>query len=133
MLDEAEASGVPCGVASSSTSDWVFGYLERFGLSSRFKTVVTRDMVAQPKPAPDLYLEACRRLGVSPAEAVALEDSVNGVKAANAAGLASVAVPNGITGSFDFSHADAVLETLEGMTVARLADLVLSGRSPARP
>lgn len=105
LLDEARSHDVPCAVASSSTSDWVHGYLSRFGMVDRFGAIVTRDMVASPKPAPDLFLEACNRLGVAPGRSVALEDSVNGVNAALAAGMKCVAVPNTITSRFDLSHA----------------------------
>jgi len=123
LLDEARSEGVPCAIASSSEGHWVNGYLDRFELADRFEHVVTRDQVPRPKPAPDLYVEACRRLAVSPANALALEDSTNGVRAAKGAGLTCVAVPNSITMAFDFSHADARLDTLSGVTLTSLQDL----------
>jgi beta-phosphoglucomutase-like phosphatase (HAD superfamily) len=60
----------------------------------RFKAVVTRDDVEHPKPAPDIYLEAARRLGVAPERCVALEDSHNGLRAAHAAGTMAIMVPD---------------------------------------
>ncbi len=124
LLDDALVAGLPVAVASSSTGDWVGGFLRDFGLTERFVTIVTREHVASPKPAPDLYVEACRRLCVSPSRALALEDSTNGVTAARAAGMPCLAVPNKITTSFDFTHATARVETLEGMTVDTLRSLV---------
>ncbi len=106
LLAEAHGDGVVCAIASSSESGWVGGYLSRFGLVDAFQAVVTRDQVALPKPAPDLYLEACRKIGVDVGRAVALEDSVNGVTSARAAGLYCIAVPNQITARFDLSHAN---------------------------
>jgi len=72
--------------------------------------VVTREDALRAKPHPDLYTEALRRLRLSPADAVAVEDSANGVAAAAAAGLTVVAVPNAVTSSQQFPAASAVLD-----------------------
>ncbi len=85
--------GVPVAVASNSPALVVALSLERAGLGGQFDAVVTADDVASPKPAPDPYLLACRLLGADPAAAVAFEDSATGLAAAQAAGLATVAVP----------------------------------------
>ena len=84
----------PLGLASSSPRDVVDAVLDLAGIAGRFRAVVSSDEVAAGKPAPDVYLEAARRLGVEPTDAVAIEDSSNGIRAAHAAGLAVVAVPN---------------------------------------
>jgi HAD superfamily hydrolase (TIGR01509 family) len=76
-----------------------------------FDTIVTADDVAHAKPAPDLYLLACERLGVAPADALALEDSASGVAAAKAAGLTCIAVPQ--YAETDVSAADRVIDSLE--------------------
>ncbi|HXC80055.1 MAG TPA: HAD-IA family hydrolase, partial [Candidatus Acidoferrum sp.] len=81
-IDDATALGLKLGVASSSTRDWVGGHLERLGILGRFDCVRCRDDVNHAKPAPDLYIAVLDCLGVSPAEAVAVEDSPNGVIAA---------------------------------------------------
>jgi len=117
----ARDTGLRVGVASSSSSQWVKGHLERLGILDRFDCVRSRDDVVNVKPAPDLYLAVAACLGVEPVEAVAIEDSPNGIASAKAAGMWCVAVPNGITGSLDLSHADAVLATLEGVTPSDLA------------
>jgi HAD superfamily hydrolase (TIGR01509 family) len=107
-LDEAAARGLALGVASSSSSDWVRGQLDRLGLADRFSSVETGDR-HPAKPQPDTYLAALRTLGVAADDAIAFEDSPHGVSAAKAAGLRTVAVPNPITAPLDFGKADLVL------------------------
>ena len=111
-VEEAEDMGLGIGVASSSSRRWVIGHLERLGHGERFPVVSCFDDVQVHKPAPDAYLEACRRLGVDPAGALAVEDSVHGVTAAKSAGMWCVAVPTSMTRHLDFSAADLVLESL---------------------
>ncbi len=82
------------GVASSSPLELIEYSLELAGLRGYFDAVVSSDEVAVGKPAPDVYLEACHRLGCRPQVAVGVEDSANGITAAAAAGLAVIAVPN---------------------------------------
>ena len=101
------------GVASSSSSRWVEGWLGRLGLADAFDCVCGRDHVERVKPAPDLFLLAARRLGVEPAACVVIEDSPNGVRAANGAGMRCVAVPNEITRHATFPEAtELFLESL---------------------
>lgn len=121
LADSAHVAGLRVGVASSSTGQWVKGHLERLGILDRFDCVRCRDDVANVKPAPDLYLAIAACLGIEPEEAVAIEDSPNGIASAKTAGMWCVAVPNLITGGLDLSHADAILPTLEGV---RLPDLM---------
>ena len=131
LLDEAHSHSIPCAVASSSGFDWVDGVLRQIGIRERFHSLATRDMVASAKPAPDLFLKACEKLGTDPSAAAALEDSVNGVIAAKAAGMVCVAVPNPVTTHFDFGHADARIDSMHMATVAMLEDLVAKARSQA--
>ena len=112
LLGEATERGLALGVASTSSYDWVGGHLERLGLLHHFSCVACRNEQLRPKPAPDVYLHACAELGVTPAVAVAFEDSAHGVKAASAAGLRVVAVPSHLTRSLDFGDADLVLGSL---------------------
>ncbi len=92
VLDEAVAAGVPVAVASASPRSRLDLTLEAAGLGSRFAVSVAGDEVASGKPAPDVYLAAARGLGVDPERCLAVEDSVAGVTAAIAAGMAVVAV-----------------------------------------
>ena len=124
-LDAARASGLKVGVASSSTRDWVMGHLGRLGILDRFDCVRCRDDVAHVKPEPDLYLAVLECVGVAGSEAIAIEDSPNGVLAAKRAGMRCVAVPNSITARLDLGQADVVLGSLAEVTLAELLRLVV--------
>jgi HAD superfamily hydrolase (TIGR01509 family) len=117
------------GVASSSPIEIIEHSLELAGLRKYFGALVSSDEVAAGKPAPDVYLEACRRLGTVPARAVAIEDSSNGLRAAAAAGLALIAVPNpAFPPSPDaLSLADIVVGSVSEVT----GDIILSIRGEA--
>jgi HAD superfamily hydrolase (TIGR01509 family) len=121
-LDEARDLGLKLGVASSSTNEWVRGHLARLGILDRFDCLRCRDDVEHAKPEPDLYIAVLDCLGVTAAEAVAVEDSPNGVMAAKRAGLRCVAIPNPITARLDLSQADLVLSSLAEATVADLLE-----------
>jgi beta-phosphoglucomutase-like phosphatase (HAD superfamily) len=81
-------------VASGSSPEAITAVLSGTGLDSWFGTAVSADEVANGKPAPDVFLEAARRLGVSPGDCVVVEDAVPGAEAAHAAGMRCVAVPS---------------------------------------
>jgi HAD superfamily hydrolase (TIGR01509 family) len=94
LLDALAAADTPLALASNSSREFVERTLERAGLiDGRFRHVITADDVANPKPAPDLYLAACAALGVAVEDAAALEDSPPGVASAAAAGVYVIAVP----------------------------------------
>jgi HAD superfamily hydrolase (TIGR01509 family) len=82
------------GVASSSNLPLIELVLDRAGIAELFAVVVSSEEVPRGKPAPDVYLEAARRLGVEPARCAAIEDSSNGIRSAQAAGMRVIAVPN---------------------------------------
>jgi HAD superfamily hydrolase (TIGR01509 family) len=112
LIRSAHMAHCKLGVASSSHSVWVRGHLERMDLLDQFDAIKTADDVAKVKPAPDLYLSCLEALGVSVEEAVAIEDSPNGIKAAKAAGLYTIACPNDITRKLDLSQADQKVQRL---------------------
>jgi len=120
LIDAARSAGMAIGVASSSSRDWVSGHLTRLGIRDCFVCLCGRDDVAQVKPEPDLYLAALDCLGVAAGEAVAIEDSPNGISAAKRAGLRCVAVPNRLTASLDLSGADLRLNSLAEVTLPEL-------------
>ena len=91
---ERIAAAFPLGLATSSNRAVVDVVLRELGVSERFRATVSSEEVARGKPAPDVYLEAVRRLGVDPAHAAAIEDSSNGLRSAAAAGLTVLAIPN---------------------------------------
>ena len=84
----------PLGLASSANREIIDLVLELAGFGDAFRTTVSSEEVERGKPAPDVYLEAARRLEVTPADCVAIEDSSSGLRAADAAGMAVIAVPN---------------------------------------
>ena len=120
LLDEARAMRLKLGVASSSTTEWVSGHLARLGILDRFDCLRCRDDVAHPKPEPDLYVAVLGCLGVGPSEAVAIEDSPNGIASAKRAGLRCVAIPNTITAGLDLRQADLLLGSLSEVSLAQL-------------
>ncbi|HEX7197503.1 MAG TPA: HAD family phosphatase [Candidatus Limnocylindria bacterium] len=111
-----DLGGIRLGLASNSPRYLVDDALKTAGFADTFDTIVTSDDVKQGKPAPDIYLLACERLGVDPSEAVALEDSTSGVTAAKAAGLTCIAVP--MFAETDVSAADRVVASLEELLTA---------------
>jgi len=121
-LDAAREMGLKLGVASSSTREWVEGHLARLGILERFQCVRCRDDVANAKPEPDLYLAVLDCLDVKAAEAIAIEDSPNGIAAAKRAGMRCVAIPNPITAGLDLSEADMTLASLGEVTLADLLE-----------
>lgn len=118
-LDEARALGLGVAVASSSSARWVHGHLERLGIKDCFLAVRTRDDVLRVKPHPDLPLSAAQALGVPASACLVLEDSLNGVRAAKAAGAHCYAVPNPITAALDFAAADGVFASLLDLRLGR--------------
>ncbi len=116
LLDSARAAGLRLAVASNSSHPHVEGHLASRGLLERFTAIICREDVPHGKPAPDPYLAALARLGLSAHEAIAFEDSMPGHEAAAAAGLRVVVVPNPSTASDPFPRAtlrvDSKLEQL---------------------
>ncbi|AOH56654.1 HAD family hydrolase [Peribacillus muralis] len=103
-LEEAKKSGYKIALASSSSKEWVTLYLEKLGLLHYFEAIITGDEVTKVKPAPDLYIKAIQVLNVDPTEAIAFEDSLNGLQAALKAGVKCVIVPNPVTEALAFEH-----------------------------
>lgn len=111
---ERIAARWPLGLASSSNRPLIDAVLDLAGIKEFFRATVSSEEVERGKPAPDVYLEAARRLGVAPSRCAAIEDSHSGIRSAKAAGMRVVAIPNA---SFPpepeaLREADAVLESL---------------------
>jgi HAD superfamily hydrolase (TIGR01509 family) len=119
---ERLAAGVPLGLASSSNREIIDLFLELSGLGPYFAVTISSEEVERGKPAPDVYLEVLRRLGADPAESLAVEDSENGIRAAKAAGMRVVALPNPHYPPEPeaLAEADEVLDSLHELTVERV-------------
>jgi HAD superfamily hydrolase (TIGR01509 family) len=125
LLRDARTLGLGRAVASSSSCGWVDGWLRRHGIRDLLDVVVARDDVRRTKPDPELFLLASSRLGVEPGACLVFEDSPNGMRAALAAGMRCVAVPNALTRSLPRPDVDLVLESLAERSLAQiLASLV---------
>ena len=121
-ITDSRRLGLKLGVASSSSSDWVKGHLARRNLLKYFDSIKCGDDVSQVKPDPELYLAVVGALETSPANALAIEDSLNGVTAAKRAGLRCVAVPNSMTSDLPLDDADIRLASLTDMPLESLLD-----------
>jgi mannitol-1-/sugar-/sorbitol-6-/2-deoxyglucose-6-phosphatase len=111
-IDYLTAEGVPLAVASSSFYAVIDAVLEVLGIADRFEVVHSAQDERLGKPHPDVYLTAARKLGVDPTRCVAVEDSVNGLRSAKAAGMTCVAIPDPGLDPAHFVDADAVLDSL---------------------
>ena len=115
---ERLAARWPLGLASSSNPEVIELALSESGLDGHFAAWVSSENVGRGKPAPDVYLEAARRLDVAPGDCVAIEDSENGIRSAHAAGLRVIAVPNQEfpPDPDSLALADLLVEALEELT-----------------
>jgi HAD superfamily hydrolase (TIGR01509 family) len=112
LLDWLEARGLPRAIATSSTASYVERVLAPHRLLSRFGFVLTADDVTQGKPAPEIYQKAASRFGHAANSMLVLEDSVNGLRAAKAAGARCVVVPHALVPREQLEGADAILASL---------------------
>lgn len=121
-LREAKELGLPCAVASSSSHDWVDGWLRRLGLADMFSSTTCLEDTGKAKPDPGLFLLAAEKLEVQPREVIVLEDSLNGLRAAHAAKMRCVIVPCDLTRHLTFPGAWKQFRSLEETTVADLLE-----------
>jgi HAD superfamily hydrolase (TIGR01509 family) len=124
LVDALLAAGIPIAVASNSPRTFLDLVLRSSGIADRFAITVAGDEVPNPKPAPDIYLEACRRLDADPTRSVGLEDSPTGAQAAKAAGLTVIGVP--YLPGMEIPPADVVAESLADDVVLATVGLVPS-------
>lgn len=115
-IRDAKILGLKLGVASSSQREWVHSHLSRHNLIGKFDAVRCAQDVQRVKPDPELYLAVAAAVRVKPQEAIAVEDSPNGLRAAKAAGLWTIAVPNSITCQMPQEKADLRLGSLAETT-----------------
>lgn len=121
-LNAAKSISLKIGLASSSPISWVGYHLDRLGIKNYFECIRTFEDVHQTKPDPQLFLLALECLKLASGETIALEDSINGVIAAKTAGLITIAVPNTVTGRFNFENADLTISSLEDVSLIELID-----------
>jgi putative hydrolase of the HAD superfamily len=130
-LKTAQKLGLKIGLASSSNRSWVDKYLHRYDLAHYFETIHTADDVHKVKPDPALYWQALDSLGAFGSETIVFEDSVNGLKAAKAAGAYCVIVPNPVTANLPFDHYDLRLNSMSDMALQDVIHKV-TGKHPGK-
>jgi HAD superfamily hydrolase (TIGR01509 family) len=115
-IAEARDRGLAVAVVSTDDIEWIMTGLTILGLQDAFDFIECAEGDrSRAKPSPALYLSALERLGVSKEEAVAIEDSPNGIRSAKAAGLFCLCYANAVTRQLDLSEADVVVDSLEGL------------------
>jgi HAD superfamily hydrolase (TIGR01509 family) len=124
ILIESRRLGMKLAVASSSERNWVTTHLARLDLLFFFECIICAEDVQFTKPHPDLYEAACTALDLQPGQAIAFEDTLNGVLAAKRAGLYCVAIPNPLTRNLPMLEADMVLTSLEEVKLDELIEKV---------
>ena len=122
-------AGFRLGLASSSNRPIIDAVLEAAGIAGLFDVTVSSEEVERGKPAPNVYLEAARRLGVPPGRCAAIEDSANGIRSAAGAGMRVVAIPNRRYPPPDevLALADVALESIEGLTTSLARRVTVDG------
>jgi pseudouridine-5'-monophosphatase len=120
FLEDIHAAELVAAVATSATCRFADDVLARVGLGHRFRFVLSAEDVPHGKPAPDIYLLAAERLGLSPERMMVLEDSGNGCRAALAAGAVTVAVPNRHTRGHAFAGVPLVADTLDDPRIRQM-------------
>jgi len=123
-IQRATELDLKLAIASSSPCKWVLGHLDERGLRDHFECVLAADDVGVTKPDPTLYMTAVECLDINADQAIAFEDSPNGVLAAKRAGLYCVAVPNPITSQLQLKEADLQLGSLAELTLDELLEIV---------
>ena len=122
-ISKARELGLKLGLASSSSRRWVTGHLAQLKLEAYFDSIKCADDVERTKPDPAVYLATLQALKVKAHEAIALEDSPNGVLAAKRAGIFCVAAPNAMTQQMSFDLADLQISSLVELSLEKLLSL----------
>ncbi len=128
-LEQAQQLGLKIGLASSSNSEWVVGHLERLNLRHFFEVIFTSERVQKVKPHPELYQAALNGLNIQANQAIAFEDSPNGITAARSAGIFTVAIPNQVSMNLPIQHADWIIPSLEQVPLNHILQHLQASRN----
>ncbi|WP_141550317.1 HAD family hydrolase [Bacillus cereus] len=127
-LAEAKEMGLKIALASSSSREWIIPFLEELQIRDYFEVIKTREDVVKVKPDPALYQVAIEDLGIDPSEAVVFEDSLNGLRAAIAAGLTCVVVPNDVTRNLQFENHHLRIESMRDKSLKEVLQSIKKDR-----
>lgn len=125
-LIEAKKLGIKIGLASSSSREWVEGFLKQLQIIDYFEAIKTREEVEKVKPDPTLYIKTLEALNIHADEAIAFEDSANGARAAIAAGIKCVIVPNEVTKEINFEKFHLRLNSMSEMSLDQVISHISS-------
>lgn len=120
LLSELQKKNIPAAIASSSPKDFINVVVSKFKLQEYFKYIVSGEEVANGKPAPDVYIETAKKLGVSPKDCTVIEDSKNGVLAAKSAGMRCIGFQNVNSGNQDLSKANIIVKSIAEIKLSYL-------------
>ena len=123
LLNLLKEEKIKMALASSSTKEYILAILDNIKLRNYFDEIVSFEEVPKEKPAPDIYLEVAKRLGVEPSSCLVLEDSESGVKSGRNAGMKVIAVPTKFTKNQDLSRADLIVNSLKDIKWSTLIKL----------
>ncbi|HEX9027284.1 MAG TPA: HAD family phosphatase [Clostridium sp.] len=112
LLSELKNKNIPTAIASSSPRSFIDVVVSKFKLQDYFRFIVSGEEVANGKPAPDVYIETAKKLGMLPRDCTVIEDSKNGVLAAKAAGMKCIGFQNVNSGNQDLSKADTIVKSI---------------------
>lgn len=119
LLEYLKTNRIPVGLASSTSYNTIVDELTQLKMIDYFKVIVGGDMVSEGKPSPEVYIKACSDLKLNPKNSIAIEDSINGLKAAKGAGLKTIMVPDLLPYAKDMeSYVDEHFESLKGIQEA---------------
>ncbi|MES2594061.1 MAG: HAD family hydrolase [Verrucomicrobiota bacterium] len=121
-LAEARSLGLKTAIASSSPRWWIDSWMEQLAIRDKFDHISTVDDTGKVKPDPSLFLHAAQNLGVDATEAVIFEDSLNGLRAAQTAGIRCIVVPGPMTKHLDFTGAWMQIEALNQITLGEISN-----------
>ena len=120
LLSELKKKNIPAAIASSSPKDFINVVVSKFKLQEYFKYIVSGEEVANGKPAPDVYLETAKKLGIYPKDCIVIEDSKNGVLAAKAAEMRCIGFQNVNSGNQDLSKANIIVKSIAEIKLSYL-------------
>jgi len=123
LLKELKQNNIPIVIASSNTRNVIQTVLERTNLEKYFNFIVDRDDVTNSKPAPDLYVKACKQLNLAPEDCIVFEDAINGIKSAKLANCKCIAILTKYFVKNDLNEADLVISNFNEINLKKLKEL----------
>ncbi len=125
LLSELKEKRIPTAIASSSTKDFIDAVLEKLGIGSYFKIIISGDQVEKSKPFPDIFLKAAEVLKVQPEECLVIEDATHGVAAAITAGMKCIGYRNIHSGNQDLSKATMIVDSITEINYKKISKLFI--------